>query len=275
MTNIQTFVFFDLETTGIPASRTKVTEITLISVSRRDIEQADGENLPATNKLSLLCNPTTNIHPVASSLTGLTNHYLKNQPVFKDNIKCINAFLNKPKPVCLVAHNGNRFDFKILQAEYQTANEELPHDLLCIDSLNSFRSIFKNPNFCLNTTVHNYSTSSLDESDKLARNDEWQDLSIEEIQEIDELVVYFSHISSTPKKIKIVKKICEMQCPKKEKSLKASYKLSSVYEKLLNKKPKECHRAEVDCFMLLECVIATKYDFLSYADCKCKLISQV
>ncbi|XP_045761942.1 three prime repair exonuclease 2-like [Maniola jurtina] len=274
MMAIQTFVFFDLETTGIPANRAKVTEITLISVSRSDIAEADGVTLPAISKLSLLCNPKKNIQPAAVKLTGLTNEFLKNLPDFKDNVKCINAFLDKPKPVCLVAHNGNRFDFKILQIEYQTANEELPHGLLCIDTLDAFRNILKNPKYCSNMSVHDISTSSLDESDRIIKDDSWQDLSIEEVQEIDELIEHFSQISSTPKGIKARKKI-KTETPKVEKAPKISYTLCSIYEKLLNRKPKECHRAEADCIMLLECAIATKHDFLAYADSKQKLISQI
>ncbi|XP_023934339.1 three prime repair exonuclease 2-like [Bicyclus anynana] len=270
MTIIQTFVFFDLETTGIPAKTAKVTEITLISVSRSDIEQTDSGKLPAVNKLSLLCNPKKNIQTTAAKLTGLTNQFLKNQPIFKDNIKCINAFLDKPKPVCLVAHNGDRFDFKILQSEYLTANEYLPNDLMCLDTLNAFRNILKDPKYNYTNAVHN-SISSLDESDRVSNGEEWQDLSVEEIQEIDELC---ERLMSTPNK---VAKKTENHTPKTtntnmESAPKVNYKLCTVYEQLLNKKVKECHRAEADCIMLLECAIATKRDFLNYADDKCKSI---
>lgn len=277
MDAIKTFVFFDLETTGFPAHRAKVTEITLLAVSRRDVEQADGENLPAANKLSLLCNPRKEIQPAAAKITGLTNQFLKNLPDFKDNIKCINAFLDKPKPVCLVAHNGNRFDFKILKAEYQTANEELPHDLLCLDSLKAFRHILKVPKKSSNNTVHNNSINNLNESNGALENGEdWQDLSIEEIQEIDGwLEEHFSEYSISPTNVKKIAKTSKSATPKEEKLPKVSYTLCNLYENLLDKKATECHRAEADCVMLLECAIATKQEFLDYADREKQLINQI
>lgn len=54
----------------------------------------------------------------------------------------INRFLNhNPKPLCLVAHNGNKFDFPILRSEIINAGGELDGDLLCIDSLTAFKDL--------------------------------------------------------------------------------------------------------------------------------------
>lgn len=47
------------------------------------------------------------------------------------------------KPLCLVAHNGNRFDFPLLRKELFKANGALPEDILCVDSLEAFRYIHK------------------------------------------------------------------------------------------------------------------------------------
>jgi three prime repair exonuclease-1 len=45
------------------------------------------------------------------------------------------------KPICLVAHNGNRFDFPILRREIESTCSSLPEDVLCIDSLAAFRDL--------------------------------------------------------------------------------------------------------------------------------------
>ena len=44
-------------------------------------------------------------------------------------------------PVCLVAHNGHDYDFGFLQAELQAIGASLPHEVLCVDSLQMFRSL--------------------------------------------------------------------------------------------------------------------------------------
>lgn len=48
--------------------------------------------------------------------------------------------MNK-KPICFVAHNGNRFDFPILRTEIEKTGNCLPDDILCVDSLVAFRNI--------------------------------------------------------------------------------------------------------------------------------------
>lgn len=45
------------------------------------------------------------------------------------------------KPICLVAHNGNRFDYPILRTEIHKTGESLPDDILCIDSLEAFKDL--------------------------------------------------------------------------------------------------------------------------------------
>lgn len=57
-------------------------------------------------------------------------------------ITLINAFIDHlSKPVCLIAHNGNNFDFPLLVAELKRINQSLDNSLLCADSLEAFRSL--------------------------------------------------------------------------------------------------------------------------------------
>lgn len=44
-------------------------------------------------------------------------------------------------PTCLVAHNGNRFDFIILKKELEALNAQLPDNTYCIDSLPLFQAL--------------------------------------------------------------------------------------------------------------------------------------
>ena len=45
------------------------------------------------------------------------------------------------KPICLLAHNGYRFDFPVLKAELNRTGENLCEDILCADTLEAFRSL--------------------------------------------------------------------------------------------------------------------------------------
>ena len=56
--------------------------------------------------------------------------------------KLLSGFVSRlDPPVCLVAHNGNRFDFGLLQVELQTIRHTLPSGLMCVDSLQMFRHL--------------------------------------------------------------------------------------------------------------------------------------
>ena len=71
------------------------------------------------NKLTLCTYPMTTIVPLVSDLTGLDNYNLSEQSKFsKTTGDLINNFLSSlPSPICLVAHNGNAYDFPLLKAE--------------------------------------------------------------------------------------------------------------------------------------------------------------
>lgn len=254
---IQTFVFFAVEVTGKPA---KIAEITLVAVSRDDIIQASGE---------------TNQSAAVAQLT------LKGQKVFEDNINCINAFLDKPKPVCLLAPEQN--NFKVLLAKYQNAKQTLPLHLLFIDSLKAFKHILvKNPEYGFISTEHDASASSLDGEREVKEEEHWYTAE-DNIQVDFELADQFSQLASTSEGIK-AEKGSKNETPKKGKTPRKTFTLFSVHEKLLiNKTPvKEpnnqklySHRTEENCNRLFECVIATKQHFLIYADKHQKLISQI
>ncbi|KAG4068426.1 hypothetical protein HA402_007946 [Bradysia odoriphaga] len=143
---IRSYAFLDLETTGLPAiefNKTKITEISVVSASKDSLLNTEKNELPRVlNKLSFCVNPCRQISSESTRITGLDNFMLENESKFDENfVKLLNHFLLQlPQPVCLVAHNGDRFDFPIMQRQLKTLNMTLPDDTLCMDSLLFFRS---------------------------------------------------------------------------------------------------------------------------------------
>ena len=97
------------------------------------------------NKLTLCVYPMATIMPNVTSITGLDNYNLTGQARFDKNTGgLIKAFLDRlPSPVCLVAHNGNLYDFPLLKAEMEKVGVELGFDILCADSYIGMKEIFK------------------------------------------------------------------------------------------------------------------------------------
>lgn len=144
MAQIKTFAFIDLETTGLPCydnNTTKITELTVITVQTKHLLL--GIIPRVQNKLSLCFNPRKLISFESEKLTGLSNIALEHSAPFSANtVRLLVNFLeHNPKPICLVAHNGNQFDYPILRTEIEKTGCQLPEDILCIDSLNAFRSL--------------------------------------------------------------------------------------------------------------------------------------
>ncbi|XP_071096514.1 serine-rich adhesin for platelets-like [Haliotis cracherodii] len=141
----QSYVIFDTETTGLPGpyGNPKITELCLLGVHRDDMFE-DGVTVPRiVNKLQLCLNPQKQVSPGSSMLTGLFNDALdRQQPFNSEIVAVIRGFLQtQAQPTCLIAHNGDKFDFPLLAAQLEKVDETLPHDILCADSLLAFREI--------------------------------------------------------------------------------------------------------------------------------------
>ncbi|XP_061164842.1 uncharacterized protein LOC133173810 [Saccostrea echinata] len=141
---IATLVILDLECTGLinPGARPRVTELCLLSVQREELLTPVG--LPRVcNKLVMCINPKKMIDPTASIVTGLYNDALEAQSPFDDDtITSISHFVSRlPQPICLLAHNGNGYDFKILNAELKRIARTLPGEIYCADSLEALRAL--------------------------------------------------------------------------------------------------------------------------------------
>ena len=158
---INTLVYFDLEATGLKSSgRPRISEISMVAVNTQDmrdlqskipfIENIVGQNIESIlprviNKLTLCVYPMATVPPIVSCITGLDNYNLDGQARFDKNTGLLlNSFLVRlPPPVCLVAHNGDLYDFPLLKAELEHSGTKLGYHLLCADSYVGIKELFK------------------------------------------------------------------------------------------------------------------------------------
>ncbi|XP_035299874.1 three-prime repair exonuclease 1 isoform X2 [Cricetulus griseus] len=152
---MQTLIFLDLEATGLPFSQPKITELCLLAVHRCALENTSisaGQPPPVpkpprvVDKLSLCIAPGKACSPAASEITGLNTAELEangRQPFDDSLANLLQAFLQRqPQPCCLVAHNGDRYDFPLLQAELAMLTIRSPLDgTFCVDSIAALKAL--------------------------------------------------------------------------------------------------------------------------------------
>uniref|UniRef100_A0A131YH80 Deddh 3' 5' exonuclease domain of three prime repair exonuclease n=1 Tax=Rhipicephalus appendiculatus TaxID=34631 RepID=A0A131YH80_RHIAP len=143
---IETLVFLDLESTGLPdlmpRRKVNVTEVALIAVPRKLLRTP----LRCLHRLSFCVQPRNAVTLDAANITGLDNWDLQWCPSFGEIAEAVEKFLyTLQPPICLVAHNGDKFDFPLLRAELKHSAPGI--DLtafFCCDSLPAFREILGN-----------------------------------------------------------------------------------------------------------------------------------
>ena len=166
MAAIKTLVYFDLEATGLKSSgRPRISELSFVAIDAQEnniMNKKLSEKVKnitchedillletliprVLNKLTICVYPMATIMPEVSSITGLDNYNLTGQDKFdKSTGDLLNAFLSRlPFPVCLVAHNGNAYDFPLLRAELVKAGAEFGPNIFCVDSYVGIKEIFK------------------------------------------------------------------------------------------------------------------------------------
>ena len=162
MVRFQTFVFFDLEATGLP-SVTRPPRITELCFKALDVKHfsalkpllfkcKDSKNfediLPrVANTLKLCFNPGAMVPEIVTNITGLSNDLLENQSRFKpESVNLLKIFLeNLPQPICLVAHNGLKYDYPLMKAELVNIGlQNLTDNVYIVDSLTALKHIFNN-----------------------------------------------------------------------------------------------------------------------------------
>ncbi|XP_038046422.1 three prime repair exonuclease 2-like [Patiria miniata] len=157
-TQIKTFVFLDLETSSlVPMEHPEIMEICLIAVHREALLSSEydaavgrsteavvsGMGLPrVADKLSLCVYPNKQVSEKSFELTKLDNHSLSqsSKKIFDvDAAMMLKLFISRQEgPVCLVAHNGDNFDFRLLRTELRKLQQRMGEDVLCADSLKAY-----------------------------------------------------------------------------------------------------------------------------------------
>ena len=99
-----------------------MTEVSLVAESTRDVlDLLRVKKIPPRiiNKLTFCAYKMAIIRPEVSEITGLDNYNLSGQAPFNITTgELLNCFLTHlPGPLCLVAPNGDQYDFPLLKAE--------------------------------------------------------------------------------------------------------------------------------------------------------------
>jgi len=299
MLQIRTLVYFDLEATGLRSSgKPRISELSLVAVKVEDVLELQTtitehlarvgssgvENLKprVLNKLTICVYPMATIMPVVSNITGLDNYNLTDQARFdKNTVDMINSFLLRlPSPVCLVAHNGDNYDFPLLKAELEKVNGSLGADILCADSYNGLQQIFK-----VKKEKIEYEKQAVEKklvdievkavSELLAAGEFEAEMDMPPETQItprkrsgEEMLNNFKiskiENESTPSKHKVLDELNKLKQVKISSMLKSrkklnfpystiplSYSLVNLHKHLLGVIPSQSHGAEADCMALL------------------------
>ncbi|XP_063363387.1 three prime repair exonuclease 2-like [Cydia amplana] len=139
MAPIATYVFFDLGTTGLRNSDPKITELHMYAYRCEDLRKyfRDGGEYPAREKLHCRLE-----NEVMCLISREDYHYEEYEECSLKDETC--RFLEDlVKPMCLIAHSGNKFDFPLLNEELADAEGFSPKDIVCADTMGAFYDIFE------------------------------------------------------------------------------------------------------------------------------------
>ncbi|CDZ75016.1 DNA polymerase III PolC-type [Peptoniphilus sp. ING2-D1G] len=121
------YVVFDIETTGFSPRTDKITEIGAVKLKNGKI----------IDKFSKLINPKKVIPKRVEELTGLSNVLLENEPSIDEVIYDFSEFCNNS---ILVAHNA-KFDISFIKREFESHGIKFDHSVL--DTLSLARAVVK------------------------------------------------------------------------------------------------------------------------------------
>lgn len=103
---METYIFFDLETTGVDISKDRICELSAI---KTDL------NLKILEKKTVLINPCVTIPEEATKIHGISNEMVKDKPTFYQYSK---ALFNYFQGSILAGYNIKRFDIPLLVEEF-------------------------------------------------------------------------------------------------------------------------------------------------------------
>ena len=309
MRNIETIVYFDLEATGLKSSgKPRICELSLVAVNikdvldlhkkmtekfktgRKEVTPVHLEHLlpRVINKLTLCVYPMNTIVPLVSDITGLDNYNLSGQSRFTKNTgNLINCFLTcLPAPVCLVAHNGNAYDFALLKSELEKVGTHLKAGILCADSYIGIKEIFAK-NYKPFKEVNNVKME-MDAAMQLMKAGVFETEMMEGICEgfiatKSNYTVPKEENEQSPRRTgnkinsTLPRKPQKTQAKPNRKLCFAnqgppsSYSLVNLHQHLLGFVPDKSHGAEVDCFALLRTTAVLGDDWIDWVKENCYL----
>lgn len=149
----QTFVFLDIESTGLPRDQPGIAELCLFAVHQSSLQPSPRTKEPQLpriiDKLTLCIDPRKPFTLGAESITGLSNQKLEQNckpEINRSLMETLKGFLDRQaQPICLVAHNGLRFDFPLLRKELWEIGTDLPANTGCLDTLKALKDVLGEP----------------------------------------------------------------------------------------------------------------------------------
>ena len=119
---------FDLETTGIDVSRSRIVEYALIG------SNAEGEEL----RVHSLVNPSIPIPAGARAVHGIRDRDVSRLPTFRAHLDAVHEALHG---AVVVGHNVKRFDLVILRNEFHRLGRIPPEPVAVVDTLELVRRL--------------------------------------------------------------------------------------------------------------------------------------
>jgi three prime repair exonuclease-1 len=249
------------------------------------------------------------IVPQVSDMTGLDNYNLNGQSKFnKSTGDLMNNFLScLPSPVCLIAHNGNAYDFPLLKAELENAGVQLSPEIFCADSYVGIKEIFANRRNIFEREKTKNEESSQQKERKIAKieldaladlvnsgvfEEEMSEGISDNGENLDCAFSSKQENEKTPCKIKDTVASCikprkanQNNYNEKSRSRKnldfsapTSFSLINLHLHLLGYRPLQSHGAEADCVALLKTTAALGKEWIDWVrenSCKfsnCKMM---
>ncbi|KAK2575428.1 hypothetical protein KPH14_008337 [Odynerus spinipes] len=232
----------------------RIIELSFVAVTRDNICLEKNEIPRVLQTLTVPVNPNTTIPLEVENLTELKNECLQNVSSFNDKIyNLINNFLDTLMvPICFVAHNGYRFDYPIFLWELKCLHKDLASSILCVDTLSLFKDFFMNTD---KTIIQDSKAINILNSPISSKNENLETSLVEEETRKDQTKQREFNIEVLSNR----KENHTYQRP-------INFKLTTIYEHLLNVPAEKAHTAQGDCINMLRCANHIGEFFLEWCD---------
>ena len=151
----QRVVGFDLETTGLSISQSKIIQFGIIG------SDIDGAEI----RINSLVNPHISIPIKSTEIHGINNADVKHLPGFRAHIENISNLFND---AIIIGHNIKRFDWPILENEFLRCGKIVPKPHAIIDTLEIARKLKLKKPHKLGELCKNYGISLTNAHDAIS-----------------------------------------------------------------------------------------------------------